>query len=535
VPAVKELQLRNATTGAPEGTLSTHPNWNWTGPCAFSPDGTLLAVSGGDPAALIVWEGPSAKPEGFAPGWTERYRFPVSAFALAFSPDSLFLALATDRDVRLVEAATGRDVLTLRGHTGDVQSVAWAPGGRFLASGGADQTVRVWDVETGREHRTFRGHTGTVLRVAYHPDGDRLVTGDSAGVLKVWDVGQDQRVRELPSPSRYGDLAFTADGRNIHAINVAGFRGWELATGRRTPGRPAPFAELKEYPLHSVALSADGRFGAGPDREDPSTIGIWNAETGERVRTLAGHRAGVRTLAFSPDGRRLASASGEMGMTEPRELFVWELPEPGRGDPSRIELACESPVQSLAFSTDGQRLVAGERGRQIPNEQPRTKWPWVDGCLSLWEVPSGKPEGVTTSGRFLRRWVAHPTTTQSVAFDPKGRWVASAGRAPDQAVRLWNADTGELLHDLRGPESLTCVTFHPDGTRLAAVGYEGWVHLWDPATGLDVMSLRGPGGRPTGSIVNNTWAVFSADGTRLAINSWTGSIHIWDARPLEGK
>jgi WD40 repeat protein len=187
-------------------------------------------------------------------------------------------------------------------------------------------------------------------------------------------------------------------------------------------------------------------------------------------------------------------------------------------------------VQCLAFSADGQRLVAGDRGVVAADGRS-----WTDGGLSVWEVPTERPEGIATTGQFLRRWVGHPTTVQSVAFDPRGRWIASAGRSPDQAVRLWNADTGELLHDLRGPEDLTCVTFHPDGTRLVAVGYEGWVHIWDPTTGTDVLSLRGSADRPTGSVVNDTRAVFSPDGTRLAVNSWTGSIHIWDARPLGGK
>jgi WD40 repeat protein len=178
-------------------------------------------------------------------------------------------------------------------------------------------------------------------------------------------------------------------------------------------------------------------------------------------------------------------------------------------------------VQSLAFRADGRLLVAGERGVLTADGQT-----WVDGCVSVWD---------TTSGQLVRRWVGHSGTVQSVAFDPKGRWIASAGRSQDQAVRLWNADTGELLHDLRGPSALTCVAFHPDGTRLAAVGYEGCVHLWDSATGLDVLTLRGPGPRIAEGIAYDTQVVFSPDGTRLAVNSWTGSIHIWDARPLVGK
>ena len=83
--------------------------------------------------------------------------------------------------------------------------------------------------------------------------------------------------------------------------------------------------------------------------------------------------------------------------------------------------------------------------------------------------------------------------------------------------------------------SITGVTFHPDGTRLAAVGYEGTVHLWDPVTGLDVLTLRGPAPHLPEGAAYDTQVVFSPDGTRLAVNSWTGSIHVWDARPWTGK
>ena len=181
-------------------------------------------------------------------------------------------------------------------------------------------------------------------------------------------------------------------------------------------------------------------------------------------------------------------------------------------------------MQCLAFSADSRLLVAGERGRLIPDERQPGEWPWVDGCLSVWDA---------TTGKLIRRWVAHPGTIQSVAFDPKGRWIASCGRGKDRTIRLWNAETGELLHTFGGPPKLTCVAFNPDGTRLAAVGYEGWVHLMDPATGLDILTLRGPGARMPDGEVNDTRIMFSPDGTRMAVNSWTKAIYIWDARPLD--
>jgi WD40 repeat protein len=92
--------------------------------------------------------------------------------------------------------------------------------------------------------------------------------------------------------------------------------------------------------------------------------------------------------------------------------------------------------------------------------------------------------------------------------------------------------TGELLHVLQGPPALTSLAFSPDGHRLAAVGYEGTVHLWDPATGLDVLTLRRPGPQMPEQLYNETQLVFSPDGRRLAINSWMGSLYVWEAPGL---
>jgi WD40 repeat protein len=357
-----------------------------------------------------------------------------------------------------------------------------------------------------------------VNRIAYHPGGRRLVSGDAAGVLKVWDVDRNQRALELSSTDDGKGVAFSADGGEVRVIRSSGFHGWNVVTGRTTIDHRVTLAQRAEWPLRFMALSPDGRFGADPDPQDPKDVRVWDVGAGKLLRTLKGHCTGVRSVAFSSDGRKLACAAGEKDAPV-RELVVWQLPEPGGGAPVRTDFACESPIQSLAFSADGTQLIAGERGTHVPGT-PFGKW--VDGHVSVWEA---------ATGRLLRRWPAHAGSVQSVAIDPAGRWIASGGRN-DQSVCVWDADTGARRHELRGPASLTCVAFHPDGTRLAAVGYAGTVHLWDSATGQDILTLRGTDRHVFEGRAADVQVAFSPDGTRLTANSWNGCVYIWDARPL---
>jgi WD40 repeat protein len=110
--------------------------------------------------------------------------------------------------------------------------------------------------------------------------------------------------------------------------------------------------------------------------------------------------------------------------------------------------------------------------------------------------------------------------------------LASGGRALDNNIHVWNALSGTLEHAMLGPAVLTCLNFNPTGSRLAAVGYDGVVLLFDPYIGQEVLTLRGlTPHRPAERAVDSQ-VIFSPDGNKIAVNIWDGSICVFDATPL---
>jgi WD40 repeat protein/tetratricopeptide (TPR) repeat protein len=357
---------------------------------------------------------------------------------VCFGPDGRRLASASyDQMVKVWDAQTGQETLTLKGHTQAVTSVCFSPDGRRLASASDDQMVKVWDAQTGQEQRTLKGHTQAVTSVCFSPNGRRLASAAGGydkqkrqwyGEVKVWDAqtGQEQlTLQGHTGPVDY--VCFGPDGRRLasasqdHTVRV-----WDAQTGQEQ-------LTLQGHTngVLSVCFSPDGRRLASAGDE---TVRVWDAQTGQQQLTLQGHTSGVDGVCFGPDGLRLASASSD------QTVKVWDAQT---GQELLTLKGHTEAVRSVCFSPDGRRLASASQ----------------DSTVRVWDAQT-EQENLTLKG--------HTGLVSSVCFSPDGKRVVAAN---DQgAVRSWDAHTGqEIVPCSDPPPAPRLQAVSPDGQRVVHI------------------------------------------------------------------
>ena len=316
--------------------------------------------------------------------------------------------------------------ISFGGHTERTRGLAFSADGKTLASGSDGGTIIIWEVDTGNKLRWIRNLGGddgsntsyyaSVYEVSLNPDASIVA---SAG----YPSGDKQTYRRL------------------HSLRL-----WEVGTGKLlwqrqadpevTPRRTRAGKTL------GVAFSPDGSTVASGGSDN--TIDLWDASTGDALRTLVGHTHVIRRVVFSADGELLASAS------EDKTVRVWEA-NTGR---SLYTLTRHTePVNGVAFSPDGQTLASASG----------------DGTVIVWDV---------TTGRYRHILTGHEGWVSDVAFSPDGRTVVSGGE--DGTIRLWDAGIGRQIHTLKAQaQAVWGVAFSPTEQKFASAHADGAVLLWE--------------------------------------------------------
>ena len=480
----------------------------------YSPDGRFIASVGSDKTVKIV--------NAAAGELVQHFELASSSsdIELAFSPDGQFLLIGmrSQQSLQLWDVNTGQHMRDFTGHEGNgyVWSVAFAPSGQQVVSGGEDDTVKIWDVNSGETLHTLVGHVSNISAVTYSPDGQFIIAGgsgkdyydsydsqDSDNSIKVWDAITGELVRTLDEQHTQGimALAYSPDGNQLlsgdgERVNIWNVTTWDVV---QTLTR-------HNMVFYNPSYGADGKTIAFMSGDN--SIRLWDVETNSLLRTLNDNH-NIKTMALSPDGTRLLS----VGYYD-RIIKLWDATAQ-TSTPAIFEFTGIDSIHKAFFTPDGQSIISVD----------------TDDHIRLWNVNTG--ESVRSFAVDSTVSMSHSTLSTN-ALAPDGGSIATYSHA-EQTIKIWDVTTGNVIQTLSGLSRYpTDMTYSPDGQFIAAgqecltsfdyyllTFSECQIKVWDINTGVNVLTLD-----DDESHINAL--AYSPDGQFLAFGNDDGELSIWD-------
>jgi WD40 repeat protein len=581
-------QVRSRLAAAPQ----EHRNWEWDYlngmveindrvikahddmivSFAQSPDGSRWATGGGN-GVLRVWDSQTGKMvREILHSSSSRFRSDAprpAVTALAFRNGvSQIVSGTSDGAIRIWNCENGQTELQLAGHQTMITTISVSPDGT-IASTCSKNRAKLWDVQQTRPLREIKDEQTEFGGVQYCDDGKRMVTWNPLRTLWLRDAETQEILNRFQSNQNIRRVGVSQDGSWIVAGSETNqLQLWQTASS-------SPQAQIIEIPgkrssSDSLCFAPDNsRLAIGRiDRQ----IFEFSLPDFERKSQLQGHEEFVRGLAYTPDGQRLISTSGDGTLRE------WNLANNVLGN-IKVATDGQRTFGTLAISPNGDQIAAASSNRsiQIFDQQLKLarKFPvkhqgqihsiaWspnkpliasagTDRSVRIWNTTSGEskllspphladiqrvvfsPDGnwLVSAGldRVLRVWdmttqtrgfelFGHNTTVVSLRFSKDGRWLASG--AADGSLILWDWDERRKAHELTGHTThVFGLAFDPTGQRLYSGSRDRSVRVWDTCSGQALDVLTGHG-----QLIRSL--DIHPDGTRLIAGSWFGDILIWD-------
>jgi WD40 repeat protein len=486
---------------------------------ASSPREDVVAVGG--EATLFIWDAGKK----LAPVVGAAHQGPIDS--VAFSPDGRLLASASSDDeaIQVWKIPDFNEPIRLVGSKfAKPRTLAFLPDGRSLAAGCLDSSIRVWDLEK-KEVTTTLTTSGPVTSFDSSRDGTLFAAACGRPIVHVWDSGTGKELHRIDTHCWQTSLVrFHRDGKTLlTAGNQGGIRFWDAAGGQNLP-RPG---ESHQGRVTSIAVSPSGETLAS-GAED-GTVCFWDLPKKRLNSRAEAHENPVLSLSFSPDGRTLASGSGDAVCLWEVQTGVRRLKIKDSGGGLVVKVAFLGDGKTLAVATSDSRIDlwdarTGDRLRIVAErEGPVTSLLSIEGRKALaWSDHLGAVSTLTLDdGHDPVKLIAQPPGSLfSLSLSPDQRTLAAGGDHGE--IRIWNLDRKKTCLELTGgSRAIESLAHSPDGRLLASVGSDSSLRLWDLASGHEILALRHEDGPPLS-------VAFTPDGKELAVGMARSTIVVWN-------
>lgn len=446
--------------------------------------------------------------------------------AVAFSPDGRLVVTGCSDPVggylRLWDAATGELLRKFEGHTDTVLSVAFSGDGSRLLSSSYDETARLWNVATGETLQTYRGHDWWVWSAAFSPNEERVVTASQDGSVIVWDTLSGEMIgtpfighRKGGSQTPVYTAVFSPDGKWVASGGldnrvllwkpgeIQPFDYAAVIAGEEPPTPPCVALVGHKAAVRALVFSDDGRRLISGSQDN--TVNVWETATGTLIKTLRGHDGWVRACRYLGDQDVAISCSHD------GSVKIWDIEgyEEARVLRSRVFAGHLDAILAASYSMDGKHIITASRDRSAKSWNFKTGaqeqtfreghqftastavfFPGGKHLLTTSVDNSVRVWDVATGAEIVERRMQGAGRRGAAAVSPDGRWVLSGGDPkPDGAwsALLWDAETAEIVHELAGHKAeVTAAAISPDGTVLFTGDADGEGILWNRETGEEI-------------------------------------------------